>query len=128
MPRLAANLSYLFTERPFLDRFEAAARWGFRAVEHQFPYTEAPESAIRKRLHAHDLQVVLFNLPPGNEGERGLGGLPGREAEFREGLDLALPLGWATAAILGELGIDNHEITRLHDMGVTRPIGHGLPS
>ena len=90
MPRLAANLSYLFTERPFLDRFEAAARCGFRAVEHQFPYTEAPESAIRERLRAYDLQVVLFNLPPGNEGERGLGGLPGREAEFREGLELAL--------------------------------------
>ena len=90
MPRLSANLSYLFTERPFLDRFEAAARWGFQAVEHQFPYTEAPESAIRERLRAHDLRVVLFNLPPGNEGERGLGGLPGREAEFREGLDLAL--------------------------------------
>ena len=90
MPRLAANLSYLFTERPFLDRFEAAARWGFRAVEHQFPYTEASESAIRDRLRAHDLRAVLFNLPPGNEGERGLGGLPGREAEFREGLDLAL--------------------------------------
>ncbi|MDE0460744.1 MAG: TIM barrel protein [Chromatiales bacterium] len=90
MPRLSANLSYLFTERPFLDRFEAAARWGFRAIEHQFPYTEAPESAIRERLRAHDLHAVLFNLPPGNEGERGLGGLPGREAEFREGLDLAL--------------------------------------
>ena len=90
MPRLAANLSYLFTERPFLDRFEAAVRCGFRAVEHQFPYTEASELAIRERLRAHDLQVVLFNLPPGNEGERGLGGLPGREAEFRDGLDLAL--------------------------------------
>ena len=90
MPRLAANLSYLFTERPFLDRFEAAARWGFRAVEHQFPYTEASESAIRDRLRAHDLHVVLFNLPPGNEGERGLGGLPGREPEFREALELAL--------------------------------------
>ena len=90
MPRLAANLSYLFTERPFLDRFEAAVRCGFRAVEHQFPYTEASEVDIRERLRAHDLQVVLFNLPPGNEGERGLGGLPGREAEFREGLDLAL--------------------------------------
>ena len=90
MPRLAANLSYLFTERPFLDRFEAAARWGFRAVEHQFPYTEASEFAIRERLRAHDLRAVLFNLPPGEEGERGLGGLPGREAEFREGLDLAL--------------------------------------
>ena len=90
MPRLAANLSYLFTERPFLDRFEAAARCGFRAVEHQFPYTEASESAIRDRLRAHDLRAVLFNLPPGEEGERGLGGLPGREAEFREALELAL--------------------------------------
>ncbi len=90
MPRLAANLSYLFAEHPFLDRFEAAARCGFRAVEHQFPYSEAPESAIRERLRTHDLQVVLFNLPPGEEGERGLGGLPGREAEFRDGLDLAL--------------------------------------
>ena len=90
MPRLAANLSYLFTERPFLDRFEAAARCGFRAIEHQFPYREASESAIRERLRAHDLHVVLFNLPPGDEGERGLGGLPGREAEFREGLNLAL--------------------------------------
>ena len=90
MPRLAANLSYLFTERPFLDRFEAAARCGFRAVEHQFPYREASESAIQARLRDHDLCAVLFNLPPGEEGERGLGGLPGRVAEFREGLDLAL--------------------------------------
>ena len=90
MPRLSANLSYLFAERPFLDRFEAAARWGFRAVEHQFPYTEASEFAIRERLREYDLRAVLFNLPPGEEGERGLGGLPGREAEFREGLDLAL--------------------------------------
>ena len=90
MPRLAANLSYLFTERPFLDRFEAAAGCGFRAVEHQFPYSEAPESAIRQRLRDHDLRAVLFNLPPGEEGERGLGGLPGREAEFSEGLELAL--------------------------------------
>ena len=90
MPRLAANLSYLFTERPFPDRFGAAAACGFRGVEHQFPYREAPESAIRKRLRDHDLAAVLFNLPPGEEGERGLGGLPGREAEFREGMDLAL--------------------------------------
>ena len=90
MPRLAANLSYLFTERPFLDRFGAAAACGFRAIEHQFPYSEASESAIRQRLLEHDLQAVLFNVPPGEEGERGLGGLPGREAEFREGLELAL--------------------------------------
>ena len=90
MPRLAANLSYLFTERPFPDRFGAAAACGFRAVEHQFPYREASESAIRKRLGEHDLAAVLFNLPPGEEGERGLGGLPGREAEFQEGVELAL--------------------------------------
>ena len=90
MPRLAANLSYLFTERPFLDRFGAAAACGFRGVEHQFPYGEASEAAIRDRLREHDLAAVLFNLPPGEEGERGLGGLPGREAEFQEGVDLAL--------------------------------------
>ena len=90
MPRHSANLSYLFTERPFLDRFEAAAQCGFRAVEHQFPYGEASESAIRERLRDHNLRAVLFNLPPGEVGERGLGGLPGREAEFREGLELAL--------------------------------------
>ena len=90
MPRLAANLSYLFAERPFLDRFAAAAGCGFRGVEHQFPYREATESAIRERLREHDLRAVLFNLPPGVEGERGLGGLPGREAEFREGLEIAL--------------------------------------
>ena len=90
MPRLAANLSCLFTERPFLDRFGAAAGCGFRGVEHLFPYREAAESAIRERLRDHDLRAVLFNLPPGEEGERGLGGLPGREAEFREGLELAL--------------------------------------
>ena len=59
-------------------------------MEHQFPYREASESAIRERLRDHDLAAVLFNLPPGEEGERGLGGLPGREAEFREGVDLAL--------------------------------------
>ena len=101
MPRLSANLSYLFAERPFLDRFGAAAACGFRAVEHQFPYREAPESAIRERLRDHDLQVVLFNLPPGEEGERGLGGLPGREAEFREAVDLALS--YCRAAVCPQL-------------------------
>ena len=90
MPRLAANLSCLFTDRPFPDRFEAAAGCGFRGVEHPFPYREAPESVIRARLRDHDLRAVLFNLPPGEEGECGLGGLPGRGEEFREGLDLAL--------------------------------------
>ena len=90
MPRLSANLSYLFSERPFLERFGAAAACGFRAVEHQFPYTEASESAIAQRVREHDLEVVVFNVPQGGEGERGLGGLPGREAEFQEAVDLAL--------------------------------------
>ena len=96
MPRLSANLSYLFAERPFLERFGAAAACGFRAVEHQFPYTEASETAIAQRVREHDLEVVVFNVPPGGEGERGLGGLPGREAEFQEAVDLSL--GYCRAA------------------------------
>jgi 2-dehydrotetronate isomerase len=91
MPRFAANLSMLYPEIDFLDRFEAAARDGFRAVEYLFPYAyAAPELAAR--LKANGLQQVLFNAPPGNwdGGERGLACLPGREAEFREGFAKAL--------------------------------------
>jgi 2-dehydrotetronate isomerase len=91
MPRFAANLSMLYPELDFLDRFEAAARDGFRAVEYLFPYAyAAPELAAR--LKANGLQQVLFNAPPGNwdGGERGLACLPGREAEFREGFAKAL--------------------------------------
>ena len=93
MPRLAANLSFLFTELPFLDRFAAAAAAGFRAVEYMFPYGEDSDE-IRRRLDEHDLQQVLFNLPAGDwaGGERGIACLPGREAEFRRGVQLALPL------------------------------------
>lgn len=98
MPRFAANLSTLFTERPFLDRFEAAARAGFRAVECQFPY-EHPAAEIRARLDAHGLEMVLHNLPPGDwsAGERGLAALPGREREFRA----AVVQGLAHARVLG---------------------------
>lgn len=91
MPRFAANLSMLFTEVPFLERFEAAARAGFKGVEFLFPYAfDADE--IRARLDAHGLEVVLFNLPPGHwdEGERGITALKGREDEFAAGVDLAL--------------------------------------
>jgi len=91
MPRFAANLSMLYNELDFLDRFDAAARDGFRAVEYLFPYAfEARD--IRARLDAHGLAQVLFNAPPGNwdAGERGLACLPGREAEFRDGLLRAL--------------------------------------
>ena len=91
MPRFAANLSMLYPELDFLDRFEAAAKDGFEAVEYLFPYPyERRELAAR--LAANGLQQVLFNGPPGDwdRGERGLACLPGREAEFREGLLKAL--------------------------------------
>jgi len=91
MPRFAANLSLLYPELPFLDRFEAAARDGFPAVEFQFPYEFSAEE-IAARARAHDLEVVLFNAPPGQfaAGERGLAALPGRESEFQAGLREAL--------------------------------------
>lgn len=91
MPQLAANLSMLFTEVPFLERFERAARAGFTAVEFLFPY-EFPAPEIVSRLQANGLRQVLFNAPPGNwaAGERGLAAIPGRSAEFREGFLRAL--------------------------------------
>ena len=91
MPRFAANLTLLFTEVPFLDRFERAARAGFEAVECQLPYAHAA-AAIRARLEAWGLRMVLHNLPAGDwmAGERGIACLPGREAEFRAGLEQAI--------------------------------------
>lgn len=84
MPRLAANLSTLFPEAPLLDRFALAADRGFRAVEVQFPYA-VPAEAIARRLKECGLEMVMFNLPPGDweAGERGLACLPGREEDFR---------------------------------------------
>ena len=92
MPKLAANLSMQFNEVPFLERFAAAARAGFKGVEFLFPYDYAPGD-LAEALRANGLEQVLFNLPPGDweAGERGLAALPGREAEFRAGLDRALP-------------------------------------
>jgi len=91
MPRFAANLSMLYPELDFLDRFEAAARDGFAAVEFLFPYAyDARE--IARRLGDHGLAQVLFNAPPGNwdAGERGIACLPGRDDEFRDGVRRAL--------------------------------------
>src|ERR1022692_5106706 len=91
MPKFAANLSMLYPEHPFLDRFAAAARDGFKAVEYLFPYAfDAKEIAVR--LRDNGLQQVLFNAPPGDwdRGERGLACLPGREDEFRRGFEQAL--------------------------------------
>ena len=91
MPRFAANLSLLYPEFDFLDRFEAAAKDGFKAVEFLFPYAFDVRE-IAARLKANDLQQVLFNAPPGDwdAGERGLACLPAREAEFQSGLGRAL--------------------------------------
>jgi hydroxypyruvate isomerase len=98
MPQFAANLSMLYPELEFLDRFEAAARDGFRAVEFLFPYAYPP-AELAGRLKAHGLQQVLFNAPPGHwdRGERGLACLPGREHEFREGVGRAMAYAQALA-------------------------------
>ena len=91
MPKFAANLSTLFPELEFLDRFEAAARAGFSAVEIQFPYDHSA-AAIRGYLEANGLRLVMFNLPAGDwgRGDRGLGCLVDRESEFRDGVERAL--------------------------------------
>lgn len=91
MPQFAANLSMMYTEVPFIERFAACARDGFRAVEFLFPYAFAPES-LRAELDRHGLRQVLFNAPPGDfdKGERGISSLPGREEEFHQGIDTAI--------------------------------------
>jgi len=91
MPKFAANLTMLFTEVPFLDRFERAAKAGFTAVEFLFPYAFAAAD-IRQRLDANGLKLVLHNLPAGNwdAGERGIACLPDRIDEFRDGVGRAI--------------------------------------
>jgi 2-dehydrotetronate isomerase len=110
VPKFAANLSMMFNEVPFLDRFSAAAEGGFRGVEYLFPYEHPPEE-IGRRLRQHQLENVLFNLPPGDwaAGERGITCIPGREAEFRAGVEKAL----SYALALG--------VTRLHAMAGLAP-------
>jgi hydroxypyruvate isomerase len=91
MPRFAANLSTMFTDRPFLERCAAARKAGFAAVECQFPY-EVEAADLKAELAAQGLRMLLINTPPGDfaAGERGLAGLPGRETDFRAALDRAL--------------------------------------
>ena len=91
MPRFAANLSMMYREHDFLDRFAAAARDGFTAVEYLFPY-DYPAAQLAALLQEHGLRQVLFNAPPGdwNAGDRGSTAIPGRELEFREGFERAL--------------------------------------
>ncbi len=102
MPRFAANLTMLFTEVPFLDRFERAAQAGFEAVEFLFPYAY-PAEEIRQRLEAKRLKLVLHNLPAGDwdAGERGIACHPDRVAEFRDGVGKAIV--YAKALGVGQL-------------------------
>jgi hydroxypyruvate isomerase len=112
MPKFAANLTMLFTEVGFLERFGAAAKSGFEAVEYLFPY-DFDKDALRARLAEHGLEQVLHNLPAGNwaAGERGIACLPDRVAEFESGVDRAIE--YATA-----LGC-----TRVNCLAGIRPAG-----
>jgi hydroxypyruvate isomerase len=96
MLKFSANLSMLFNEVDFLDRFKAAAKAGFKGVEYLFPYAY-PKEALAEQLARNDLTQALFNLPAGDwaKGERGIACLPGREAEFHKGV--ADAIAYATA-------------------------------
>jgi hydroxypyruvate isomerase len=120
MPKFAANLTMLFTEHAFLDRFEHAAKAGFTAVEFLFPYA-FPTAEIEARLKDNGLQLVLHNLPAGDwdAGERGIACLPERIDEFRAGVARAIEVGTALGApqlncLAGKApaGVD---AARLHD-------------
>ena len=91
MPKFSANLTMLFTEVDFLDRFERASRAGFKGVECQFPYQWKKE-VLAEKLDKHRLELVLHNITAGNfaAGERGIACLPGREKEFQEGVGQAI--------------------------------------
>lgn len=118
MPNFAANLTLLFTELPFLERFQAAAEAGFRGVEFLFPY-EHPPDALQAQIEQHNLTVALFNLPPGNwqAGERGIAALPGHEADFEHSLEATLEYAKATGAgrmhvMAGMVAKDEHPAAR----------------
>lgn len=115
MPKFAANLSMMFNEVPFLERFAAAADAGFTGVEYLFPY-EFPPELIAAELKTNALENVLFNLPPGDwaSGERGTTCLPGREEEFRVGVTTAIRYAKAL------------NTTRLHAMAGIVPQGVSL--
>lgn len=97
MPRFAANLSLMFTELPFLDRFDAAAAAGFAAVEFLFPY-DHPPATVADRLRRNGLTQALFNLPPGDwdAGEKGFAARPEKFAELQQSFVTALPYAQAT--------------------------------
>ena len=96
MPRFAANLGYLFTERPLLERIDAAAAAGFNAIELQFPY-DVPPDAVKAAIERNRITILGLNTPPGREGEFGLAAVPGRQKEwqalFTRALDYASAIG-----------------------------------
>lgn len=112
MPKFAANLTMMFNEVPFPQRFAAAAKAGFKAVEFLFPYEHAPQE-VAQWLQENGLQNALFNLPPGDwaAGERGIASLPGREQDFRAGVATALEYAMAMGT------------KRLHAMAGLLPTG-----
>jgi hydroxypyruvate isomerase len=103
MPRFAANLAYLFTERLLLERFGAAAAAGFAAVELQFPY-DHPTSAVKAQLDRHELTMLGLNTAPGRNGEFGLAAVPGRERDFaglfKQALDYIVEIGGSAIHVL----------------------------
>ena len=134
MPKFAANLSMMFTEHPFLDRFDAAADAGFAAVEFLFPYDHAPE-AIARKLERNRLTQALFNLPPGRweEGERGLAALPGRFEEFKSGLARALDYVAATRVgrvhmMAGNASRNDAEAEASYRRAITHTLPRSWPS
>jgi hydroxypyruvate isomerase len=135
MPRLAANLGYLFTERPLLQRIGAAAEAGFEAIELQFPY-DIPASAVRAEIDRHNLTILGINTAAGREGEFGLAALPGREQEFaqvfRQALDYITAIGGsAIHCLAGKVGPEQRpaaetifirNLTRAADMAADKNI------
>lgn len=117
MPQFAANLTMLFNEEPFLDRFEKASQAGFKAVEFLFPYAYKAEE-IKELLMKNHLQLVLHNLPAGDwdAGERGIACLPDRIEEFREGVGKAIEY----ANILG--------VSQLNCLAGKAPVGVSIES
>jgi hydroxypyruvate isomerase len=116
MPRFAANLTMMYREYDFLDRFAAAVKDGFTAVEYMFPY-DYPAETLHALLQEHGLRQVLFNAPPGDweKGDRGNTAIPGREAEFRAGFERAIEYAQAL------------ECPRIHPMAGLMPANEDRP-
>jgi 2-dehydrotetronate isomerase len=115
MLRFAANLSFMFTELPFLDRFDAAAKAGFKAVEYLSPF-EATKSEIAQKLQTHGLTQALFNMAHGDypKGERGISGIAGREQEFVKAVEAALDYAKTLQCkrLFAMAGLKHHGATR----------------